>query len=110
METIKFDKKDTKVIAHRGLSGIEFENTNASFIAAANRSYFGIEADVHVTKDGKFVVIHDDSTGRVSDSKLIIEESTYEELKMVRLGDKYRLYWRRNTNYIKRGADGQTAD
>ena len=38
MNTIKFDKKNALVVAHRGLSGIERENTNAAFVAAGNRS------------------------------------------------------------------------
>ena len=65
MDSIKLDTRTAKMIAHRGLSGIEKENTNAAFIAAGNRSYFGIETDVHKTVDGKFVIIHDDTTGRV---------------------------------------------
>ena len=59
MNTIKFDKKDTRVIAHRGLSGLEKENTNSAFVAAGNRSYYGIETDIHRTKDGHFVINHD---------------------------------------------------
>ena len=47
MDTIKFDKKKTVMIAHRGLSGIETENTNSAFVAAGNRSYYGIETDIH---------------------------------------------------------------
>ena len=62
MDTIKIDKNNVKLIAHRGVSGIERENTAAAFVAAGNRSYYGIETDVHVTKDGKFVIIHDDDT------------------------------------------------
>lgn len=46
------DKKNAKMVAHRGLSGIERENTLLAFVAAGNRSYWGIECDVHVTKDG----------------------------------------------------------
>lgn len=53
MDTIKIDKNNVKLIAHRGVSGIERENTAAAFVAAGNRSYYGIETDVHVTKDGK---------------------------------------------------------
>ena len=52
MNTIKFDKKNVKVIAHRGVSGLERENTCASFVAAGNRSYYGIETDIHKTMDG----------------------------------------------------------
>lgn len=52
MNTIKVNSKNTLMIAHRGMSGIELENTNAAFIAAGNRSHFGIETDVHKTADG----------------------------------------------------------
>ena len=34
MDTIKVNRKDVKMIAHRGLSGLERENTNAAFVAA----------------------------------------------------------------------------
>ena len=81
MNTIKFDKKNVKVIAHRGLSGIETENTNSAFVAAGNRSYFGIETDVHMTRDGKFAIIHDDVTKRVCDTDISVEGSTLAKLQ-----------------------------
>ncbi len=83
MDTIKFNKGNAQVVAHRGLSGLEPENTVAAFIAAGNRSYFGAECDVHVTKDRKFVVIHDDNTGRVAEKNINIDESTFEEVRTV---------------------------
>ena len=58
MNTVKFDSKKSLVVAHRGLSGIEVENTNAAFVAAGNRSYFGIETDIYRTSDGHFIVVH----------------------------------------------------
>ena len=85
MNTVAFDKKRTKVIAHRGVSGLECENSCAAFVAAGNRSYFGIETDVHVTKDGRYIIVHDDRTGRVSDTNISVEGSTFEELSRVRL-------------------------
>ena len=66
MDTIKLNAKTVKMVAHRGLSGLERENTCPAFVAAANRSYFGIETDVHKTADGKFVIIHDETTERAS--------------------------------------------
>ncbi len=81
MNTKKIKGKSVKMIAHRGLSGIECENTNAAFVAAGNRSYFGIETDVHVTVDGKFAIIHDDNTFRVSYANLIVEDCTMEQLE-----------------------------
>jgi len=81
MDTIKFENKgDIKMVAHRGLSGIELENTNAAFVFAGARSHFGIETDVHYTKDGKFVISHDANTSRVSGVDCYIYEATYEEL------------------------------
>ncbi|MBQ9083564.1 MAG: hypothetical protein IJY28_08705 [Clostridia bacterium] len=88
MDTIKINKHNSRMVAHRGLSGLEPENTMAAFIAAANRDYFGIETDVHVTADGHFVVIHDDDTGRVSDEKLSVEQSTLARLQLVQLNDR----------------------
>ena len=85
MDTIKFEKGNVQIVAHRGLSGLEKENTNAAFIAAGNRSYFGIETDVHHTADGQFVIIHDENTGRVSDVNVNVETSTMDALREVRL-------------------------
>ena len=87
MDTVKFDKKDVKVIAHRGLSGIETENTNSAFVAAGNRSYWGIETDVHKTTDGAYVVFHDDNTGRMTNKDMVVEEVTYKELCELTLND-----------------------
>jgi len=75
MGTFKIEKNNVKLVAHRGLSGIELENTNAAFVAAGNRSYFGIETDVHVTKDKKYILIHDSSTLRVSGVDINVEET-----------------------------------
>ncbi len=88
MDTIKIDKKSVKMIAHRGVSGLECENTCAAFVAAGNRSYFGIETDTHVTSDGQLVIFHDDNTERVSGTNLEVEASTYAELSALRLFDK----------------------
>ena len=89
MQKIKIDSKNTKMIAHRGLSGIELENTASAFVAAGNRSYFGIETDIHATTDNKFVVIHDETTERVSDENINVEEVTYDEARKVQLKSKY---------------------
>lgn len=89
MNTLRLEnKKNVLMVAHRGLSGIELENTASAFVAAGNRSYFGIETDVHRTGDGKFVVIHDDTTKRVGIDDLKVEETTYETLRSLHLADK----------------------
>lgn len=87
MDTIQFAKKNVKMVAHRGLSGIERENTNAAFIAAGNRSYYGIETDVVKTADEKFVLNHDGDLQRVSGEKVIVGKSTLEQVQNVLLTD-----------------------
>ncbi len=87
MDTLRFSHPHTKLIAHRGCSGLETENTCAAFVAAGNRSYFGIESDVHKTADGRFVIIHDDTTGRVCAEDLSVEASKLAALRRLSLYD-----------------------
>lgn len=75
------------MIAHRGLSGLEKENTIAAFVAAGVKSYFGIETDVHVTKDKKFICVHDDDLKRIAGLDMIVEESDFDSLRSIRLKD-----------------------
>ncbi|MBR4291104.1 MAG: hypothetical protein IKT52_10790 [Oscillospiraceae bacterium] len=87
MDTIKITAPKPLMIAHRGLSGLERENTCAAFIAAGNRSYFGIETDVHLTGDGKYAIIHDSSTARVAGVELTVEEAELDALRQLQLLD-----------------------
>ncbi len=48
-----------RVLAHRGASGYELENTLAAFRRAVAMNADGIELDVHATRDGALVVYHD---------------------------------------------------
>ena len=92
MNTIKIENKGaTQFIAHRGASALERENTVAAFIAAANRTYRGIETDVHRTADGGFVVIHDDETGRIASVNISVEGSALADLRALRLYDTHGL-------------------
>lgn len=75
------------IIGHRGAAGLALENTMASFKKAIEIGVAALEFDVHVTKDGQFVVCHDDHLGRVSDTNIRIKDSTYAELGGVRLLD-----------------------
>lgn len=86
-ETKKIDKGDTLIIAHRGLSGLEVENTEQAFIAAGERSYYGIESDVRKTSDGKFVMCHDADLKRIAGVKVDVESSTLSELQAIPLLD-----------------------
>lgn len=87
-DTVRLEnKKSTLIVGHRGASGVERENTAAAFVAAGNRSYFGAECDVHVTKDGRYIVYHDDRTGRLCDRDVVMEETDFEELRKLKIKD-----------------------
>lgn len=92
------NKNNTLMIAHRGYSAMEKENTIASFIAAGNQSFYGMECDVHRTKDGKYVICHDANIKRVSGIDLEIKNATFEELSKIELlnveGTKTKSYYR----------------
>lgn len=84
MPTVKLENHgNTKIIAHRGLSGLFLENTVSAFKAAGKASYYGIESDVHVTKDGKFIIFHDDTTRRLAKINLEIEKTDYKTLRLL---------------------------
>ena len=93
-DTLKIRAPHVKMIAHRGLSGLEKENSAAAFVAAGNRPYYGIETDVHRTADGQFIIIHDESTKRVCGDEMIVEESRFDTLRRLQLQDVYGGYSR----------------
>jgi len=86
--TLRLNASNVLMVAHRGLSGLEPENTASAFVAAGNRSYFGIETDVHRTADGQYICFHDDTTKRVALDDMIVEKTYFETLRSIRLADK----------------------
>ncbi len=88
MNTIKIDKYFRGMVAHNGLSGIETENTIFSFLAAANRSYFGISCELSVSKDNLYIVTGCDSLLKYGLLNLDIPSFSYNELKKFALVDR----------------------
>lgn len=75
--------------AHRGFHSVGQltpENSIPAFKEALKR-HLGIELDVHLTKDGRVVVFHDDDLRRMCHVDGVIEEMTYEELACLTLGN-----------------------
>jgi len=79
------------VVAHRGLSAEEPENTMRSFRRAAEVGCDLIELDVHQTRDDVPVVIHDDSLDRTTDGHGLVGERTYAELRGLDAGRGERI-------------------
>lgn len=88
MKTVKIDKYYKGMVAHRGLSGIETENTVFSFLAAANHSYHGISADLYTSKDGYLILTSQTSLLKYGLLNLDIQSFDYEELVKYTLVDR----------------------
>jgi glycerophosphoryl diester phosphodiesterase len=71
----------TNVIAHRGASGYEYENSRAAFRRAVMLDADGVELDVHATCDGAIVVHHDPELPGVGP----IATLTFAEARQVRI-------------------------
>ncbi|RSL30630.1 glycerophosphodiester phosphodiesterase [Salibacterium salarium] len=79
-----------KCVAHRGWSGKAPENTMAAFEIALNEPKIdGIELDVHLSKDGVPVVIHDHTVDRTTNGEGAVKNFTAEELKELDAGSWY---------------------
>lgn len=69
------------VIGHRGAKGIAPENSLSGFKKAVELGIDGVELDVHLTKDGNLVVIHDMDLKRLTRLKIPVRQLTFKELK-----------------------------
>lgn len=68
------------VIAHRGGARLRPENTMAAFDHAASLGVDAIECDVHLSRDGQVVVIHDDTVDRTTNASGAVSAFTAAEL------------------------------
>ncbi|MDY0295444.1 MAG: glycerophosphodiester phosphodiesterase family protein [Acholeplasmataceae bacterium] len=84
-----------KIIAHRGLSSQAPENTIKAFeLAGKEQRFFGIECDIHETKDHAFVVMHDNNLNRMCNVDKNIKDLTLKEIKKFKIksGNHVNLY------------------
>ncbi|WP_128430066.1 glycerophosphodiester phosphodiesterase [Streptomyces cyaneus] len=73
-------------IGHRGVMGVEPENTLRSFVAAQLAGLDVIELDLHLSKDGALVVMHDTDVDRTTDGTGLIADKTLAELRALDAG------------------------
>ena len=68
-------------LAHRGASALAPENTIEAFRLAVEAGAGGLELDVHMTRDGHIVVIHDATVDRTTNGSGAVSEMTLDELR-----------------------------
>lgn len=75
--------REPLIIGHRGASAVALENTMPAFEAAIAAGADGIEFDVHLSRDGQPVIIHDETLQRTHGLRRRVADLTVDELREV---------------------------
>ncbi|GGK83780.1 glycerophosphoryl diester phosphodiesterase [Rufibacter glacialis] len=86
---LKKQARKVSLIAHRGASGQAPENTLAAVKKALDTSCDYIEIDVHQSKDGQVVVIHDPTVDRTTTGTGRVADLTLAQLQALDAGIKH---------------------
>jgi len=70
-----------KIIAHRGVTRNDQENTLPAFHKAFSEGADGLEIDVRLSKDEKPIIFHDEDTSRLFKQSLEIKKTNFSELE-----------------------------
>ena len=79
------------VIAHRGASAYQPENTLAAFALAIRQGAQMIELDLHRSLDNHVVVIHDETLDHTTNLKGRVDQLTLAEIKQADAGSGERV-------------------
>ncbi|MFX1453147.1 MAG: glycerophosphodiester phosphodiesterase [Promethearchaeota archaeon] len=77
--------KNFTIIAHRGASGYEFENSISAFKKAIELKAAMIETDAQITKDGVIILNHDNGIKKTTNQKGFISKLTLDEIRKIPL-------------------------
>ena len=95
--TVKYDSSNDMIrsVAHRGLSAVAPENTAPAYILAKQEGFTYVETDVQVTKDGKYVCVHDDTISKYTDGSETgaVADYTLAELQAMDFGKWKDIKW-----------------
>ena len=80
-----------QVIGHRGVAGLEPENTLRSFRRAIELGVDYLECDVHFTKDGQLAIIHDKTVDRTTNGTGPVGEYTLASIRELDAGKGERI-------------------
>jgi len=86
---VEFPEDRPAYIGHRGARALSDENTLESLDLAVELGVDMVEFDIQRTKDGVFVLMHDDTVDRTTDGTGRVDEMTLEEFKKLRTDRGY---------------------
>jgi glycerophosphoryl diester phosphodiesterase len=76
-------------IAHRGSRLLWPENTMEAFSGAVSLGYRHVETDLHLTRDGTLVCLHDHTVDRTTDGTGLVSEIDFDELRRLDAGYRH---------------------
>ncbi|HDI31391.1 MAG TPA: glycerophosphodiester phosphodiesterase, partial [Thermofilum sp.] len=79
------------VIGHRGMRFVEPENTLRAIERALRCGVDAVEVDVRMTKDGRLVLMHDETVDRTTDGEGRVRDLTFNEIRRLDAGKGERV-------------------
>ncbi len=79
-------RSTVEIVGHRGAAYLAPENTIASLKKAIELGADAVEVDIHLSKDGEIVVIHDYTTNRTTNQDFVVAEENYSTLEQLDAG------------------------
>jgi len=74
------------IIGHRGAPAYEPENTLRSIRRALEMGVAAVEVDVQLSRDGRLMVIHDESVDRTTNGRGLVKDLTFTQLRRLDAG------------------------
>ena len=75
-------------LIHRGILNKNYQENNLKSFKASFKKGYGIETDIHLTKDHEFICFHDFTLNRIFKKKISIKNINYSKIK--KISSKYK--------------------
>ena len=75
-------------LIHRGILNKNYQENNLKSFKASFKKGYGIETDIHLTKDHKFICFHDFTLNRIFKKKISVKNINYSQIKKISTKDK----------------------
>ena len=70
-------------LIHRGILNKNYQENNLKSFEASFKKGYGIETDIHLTKDHKFICFHDFTLNRIFKKKISVKNINYSQIKKI---------------------------
>ena len=75
-------------LIHRGILNKKYQENNLKSFKASFKKGYGIETDIHLTRDHKFICFHDFTLNKIFKKKISVKNIKYDQIK--KISSKYK--------------------